>query len=707
MFTIRKILPLSHSNYLSCISLVILHLLASNDQVKAQALQPEFTYPHLHYKYKSNAEKNQEIQTLIQEGTNRMDKEPDSALVLFQQALIIGRELKAFRINSNIFTFMAKIYEQRLQYPEAIYLQQRAIQARINAGDNSPFDLYAQLSLLYFQSGNYKEPTTISRKMNLQFDSIHTFYPAAVDIFGARSFIHLGQMDSAAILLHRALKKWPKTNAENAYFLCMAYAGLAQVADNLKSSTKALEYLDKALAVAREYQDSLAIVNLNASKVTIYNSMGDYQGAARIARENILYARKINNAEVHSLSTYNLAGILIKLGHYEEGLKYAQECFKAAQQIQTFWLRINANYIMGYAYTKLKDYPNAIQYLEPAITLAEEKNYINNIADAYGIIASAYAGTGEFQKAYEYRTRFGQLRDSLRGQENAARIAHVEARYETAVQKQSLAEQKVLLEKKESKLREKNFWIGGITGGAALLGVLLLTLYRSRSRQQQAGLLQIKKEQELDLIKARMETEQEERTRIGQELHDGVVSQLLSIKLSLNALEEEHFNVRQPTLRQIANQLDEATLELRTTAHNLMPEALLRAGLEKAIHSLCEQIQRFSRMDVSFQVYGAIPEIQHEKKLSLYRIIQELIQNVIKHADATQLLVQLSCRDALLALTVEDNGIGLAADSTRKQGTGLANVRRRVEALRGSLDIHSEPGVETTFYMEFDLQHLR
>lgn len=688
--------------------LLLLSFFCRHLMVSAQEpYRMELKYPDVSYNIYAGLEKRVEMHSLMQKAKSKVSALPDSATVLFIRALEIAHDLNDLNTASNIFSYLAKIYEEKPQFPRAIYLQSEAIRLRKESGDSLPFDLFSTLAQYYFLSGNYRESIAISHKMHLPFDSAHSYYPAAIDVFAGHAYIHIGKPDSASYLFLQALEKWPALNAENAYYKCMALSGMAQTANDLKNTEKATQYLNRAILIARTYKDTLGLVNLLSSKIAIYNNEKKYEEAIALGKQNMSMVRAINNQEAISLTAYNLAGILINSGKYEEGLQFAQECFDASLKTPSFWVRINANYVMGYAFVKLQQYGKAIPHLLPAITLAEEKNYISNISDAYGILATAYAGTGNFEKAYEYRTRFGQLRDSLRGQENAARIAHVEAKYETAVQKQSLAEQKVLIKQKESKLREKNFWIGGITGGSALLGVLLLTVYRSRSRQQQARLLQVKKEQELDLIKARMETEQEERTRIGQELHDGVVSQLLSIKLSLNALEEEHFNVRQPTLRQIANQLDEATLELRTTAHNLMPEALLRAGLEKAIHSLCEQIQRFSRMEVSFQIYGDIPEIQHEKKLSLYRIIQELIQNVIKHADATQLLVQLSCRDALLALTVEDNGIGLKADSTRRQGAGLANVRRRVEALSGSLDIHSEPGVETTFYMEFDLAHLR
>src|SRR5690606_24188010 len=123
----------------------------------------------------------------------------------------------------------------------------------------------------------------------------------------------------------------------------------------------------------------------------------------------------------------------------------------------------------------------------------------------------------------------------------------------------------------------------------------------------------------------------------------------------------------------------------------------------------CEKTSRTTPLDVAFQAYGKLPKLQHETELTLYRMIQELIQNALKHADATQLLVQLSCRDNSLNITVEDHGKGFPLarlEQNNREGVGMRNIKRRAEILKGQVDIKSRHGVGTMVYLEFEPKNL-
>src|SRR5690606_15108883 len=147
--------------------------------------------------------------------------------------------------------------------------------------------------------------------------------------------------------------------------------------------------------------------------------------------------------------------------------------------------------------------------------------------------------------------------------------------------------------------------------------------------------------------------------------------------------------------------LDEATDHLRNTAHNLMPDMLLEEGLSEALEYFCHNLQKGIELKIQLQLFGILPRLQAWYELSLYRIIQELLQNALKHSAAKTVIVQLSFENRLLAITVEDDGLGMAG--TTKSGFGLKTIRSRLPHMNGRMEMESEPLVGTTVHLEFDI----
>ena len=155
-------------------------------------------------------------------------------------------------------------------------------------------------------------------------------------------------------------------------------------------------------------------------------------------------------------------------------------------------------------------------------------------------------------------------------------------------------------------------------------------------------------------------------------------------------------------VRPLVRQLDEATENLRRTVHNLMPDMLLEDGLVETLYYFCGNVQKMVPIKVLFQPIGTIPKCDSRFELSIYRIIQELIQNTIKHAKASELIVQLSYQAGLLSATVEDNGIGMDSNKATR-GAGLKSIAARVGNLAGSIEIDSRQGIGTTVHLAFDM----
>ncbi len=229
-----------------------------------------------------------------------------------------------------------------------------------------------------------------------------------------------------------------------------------------------------------------------------------------------------------------------------------------------------------------------------------------------------------------------------------------------------------------------------------------LVLQKELNYQQQ--LKETDQKQQLQLTKALMQGEEKERKRLAIDLHDGLGGMLAGIKINLSRLAT---NPLQQTpnadLTKIIEQLDLSANELRRIARNLMPESLLRLGLESALEDMCEAMST-PRTQVSFQSFGLDGSIPKETQINIYRIVQELLTNAIRHAQASEIVVQCSQNETMFFITLEDNGKGFDAVAKKKpNGIGLTNVQSRVEYLKGKLDISSAVAEGTTITIEFDV----
>mgnify|MGYP002393738399 FL=1 len=151
--------------------------------------------------------------------------------------------------------------------------------------------------------------------------------------------------------------------------------------------------------------------------------------------------------------------------------------------------------------------------------------------------------------------------------------------------------------------------------------------------------------------------------------------------------------------------LDSSIREMRRVAHNMMPEMLVRYGLDVALKEFCSEVDRSGAVHTRYQSIGMEhTNIEQTTAVTVYRIVQELVNNAIRHAAASQVLVQLQLSGKLLSVTVEDNGRGFDTGLLQKaQGIGWSNIRNRVDFLKGKIDVDSAPGKGTSVLIEIEL----
>ncbi|MEI2708342.1 MAG: sensor histidine kinase [Chitinophagaceae bacterium] len=238
-----------------------------------------------------------------------------------------------------------------------------------------------------------------------------------------------------------------------------------------------------------------------------------------------------------------------------------------------------------------------------------------------------------------------------------------------------------------------------VVGIVSVLLILLLYSYYRRYKLKREKQLQVEilAQQEL-ATKAILEAEENERKRIASDLHDGVGQIMSAAKMNLSAMEAEipfATDEQRKVYEKVLKLVDEGCKEVRSVSHNMMPNALVKAGLASAVKEFVNQIDaRVVKTD--FYTEGLDNKLEKNVETVLYRIIQECVNNVIKHAKATHLDISLIKDNDGVAVTIEDNGIGF--DSSNKNnfnGIGLKNIQTRVEFLKGTVEWNSSVGKGT------------
>lgn len=356
----------------------------------------------------------------------------------------------------------------------------------------------------------------------------------------------------------------------------------------------------------------------------------------------------------------------------------------------------------------------ARRYLARSLALTTQRANPQLLIEELAALGQLDEQAGQWQAALGHYQQSQHLRDSLASTAVRRQVSLLETQYRTREQARQLRELRRAQRAQQQALRQQrrlNTVYLGLILALAGLGALGLGLLRNRqrlARQQQAlhaqHLRQLAQEKALQVAQAILEGQEEERTRVARDLHDGLGGLLATVRLYLGSARAHPDLPPAPAqlVAQSVAHLDTSIGELRRVARHLLPEAVLAFGLAHALQDLCEAVQQASPLRVQLQTHGLATRLPPATEVALYRMVQELLTNVGRHAQASQVLVQLMRHPGTLHLVVEDDGRGV--DLAQLQaGVGLRSVRARAAYLGGTLDVRSAPGQGTTASFELAL----
>ncbi|MBP9138966.1 MAG: hypothetical protein KBF87_10795 [Flavobacteriales bacterium] len=490
---------------------------------------------------------------------------------------------------------------------------------------------------------------------------------------------------------------------------CNALIGIGNVFYQQERDSLAYTYYVQALegAQAAKLPRVVQSALFNAGASLSYTE--GPEAAIALYRISLLLSPEAESADLHAAIHLNIGSMYSDLEDHGSALLELDKAYDQYAALQDSSGMAKAQLFRATALWALSQQDRAIEALRACQRLTRSPRVK---AESAGKAAGYLREMGRLPEALAQLDIHRALTDSLSSRKHGERIARVEVQYGVELKDRKIKEQALSLElertQKELGIRQRNISVL-MTVGAIIIALLFwrsLLARRKLANQEQElhtqRIDELMNTNELTAMNSMIEGQEKERDRVAKDLHDRLGSMLSAIKHQLGAVETDVQQVKKDQGMQYSKMhtmLDEAVGEVRRISHDMITVALSRFGLTKALEDLCDTVRVKGKMDVELQLFGLEQRMERSMEIAVYRIVQEAISNVLKHAKASELSVDVTRGPGRISVIVHDNGKGFdpAIPST---GIGMENMRNRAMAIGAVLRVDSSPGNGTTISVE-------
>lgn len=470
-----------------------------------------------------------------------------------------------------------------------------------------------------------------------------------------------------------------------------AYVNIGWVMMELNQHEQSIASLNKAIVFAdsrKLSKNNFTVVYGNlAANYGVLNQLDSSEKYAKLARETAH-----NNGDISSEANalFILGSAQQKAGRLQDALKSFLEGHSLRLQEpkpDPFFI-VSDLAELSILYSKLGNTKEGLAAAEEALQIAETKNITAKLPMIYSGLAANYEAAKDYEKASAIYKKVNDLKDSMYADANPKAVAEMQAKYETEKKER-------IIEHQRNRIAQQNILFIGLGLLLILLVWLGWALYKRYKLKKETQLqAEIMKQQELS-AQAVIKAEEEERKRIARDLHDGVGQMMSAAKMNLSAIEAEiKFNSDQQknSFEKIIELVDDSCKEVRFVSHNMMPNSLMKGSLGYALQDFVDKLDKNS-LNIHLYTEGVNERVNSNIESVLYRVIQECVNNVIKHSNATNLDISVIRDKDGISATIEDNGKGFdVGDREKFDGIGLKNILTRVEYLKGTVEFDTAPG---------------
>jgi len=494
-----------------------------------------------------------------------------------------------------------------------------------------------------------------------------------------------------------------------------ALSNIGQIYSLYFKYDKALDYLEKAKKIAKQSKDTSAIAAILMNIGNVYGNKFQFATSNEYYSQSIELYKALND-EINQAKIYSLIGDNEdRSGNFNKSKKYYFRSLKVFREHNDIQNERQVLFSLSSSYLSQKLYDSCIYYGKTREKIDQKLSpNIYSVTNYYNL-SDAYKATGSLKNAFEYLEKATSIESQLQQFNANKKLQNIEIKQiktkDSLINVAKTYQTNLKHQKEKTKLTL--FW-GGIL---ALVSTLAFLLFRNTKRKQRKAEEErqkqidekekILKELELSTIDAMILGQEKERQRLASDLHDSVGATLSAAKLQFEHLIKDEIDTkaREELINKTSTLLEDAYVEIRSMAHLKNSGVIAKNGLLPAVAKLAESASGVNSLKFEVQSHGLEERIDNSLEISIFRIIQELVTNVIKHANATKGIIHLTNHDETINIMVEDNGKGFNPNQVTKTkaGMGISSIDKRVEHLDGKLTIESEKDKGTTVIIDIPL----
>lgn len=662
--------------------------------------------------YGMQSDRDADISNLLEKAEKyNMRQSYDSAVIIYDSALHLADENGNRILQAHIYRLRGRVFAKSNQYEQAVFSLQKAIElsiktrndsilamAYLNLGSvvnhqghpDSALELYMRCREIYENSGDsiglgkinnqlsihYKNTGDFDRGLKCALTSEYIFRQKNMQAPHGRALLNLGSVYERLGEIDTALA-------------CFELAHLVGV--EISNQNLSLNALNNK-AVIYWHQGKILMDQADSSGARVYYQLAkdEFIRAIDLSREN---GKRKTEAMLYS----NLSIMDRNLGQYDQSIESAEKSLDISRRLHFLTEQHAALNNLGVSYKTIKQYDKAeTAYLE-SLEIALQSKQKNAIKTTALNLMNLYELTGQYRKALEYARLGSAYNDSIFNESKQREIEKHKTNFEIL----HLKDQNQITYLKKEKIRKERNLTYGIS--AAVIVILSLLLFYLRMRARKNRIIAAQKIQKLEDEKKIMNAQsimvgqEKERERIAQELHDGIGVLLSTASVQFSSVEAYADDETGQMLKKANKLLKEAGKEVREISHNMMPGVLSKFGLKEAIEDLFDDVAESAKIKIDLRLTCGDVRLSDNMEIMLYRVIQEMLNNTLKHAAASIIKLVISRDNDVIFIDYSDNGKGFDREKLTGKGLGLSGIRSRIEYLGGKVELKSDPGQGTEY----------
>lgn len=598
--------------------------------------------------------------------------------------------------------------ESALQLSKDVKLAYKLAAEAVQKSQNCPsshlfYESILTLSKVFYQRDQPDSIIQLVLPVIKQLDAqTNLHYRAALNHKLSSAYTMMMQLELGLKYALNALKNYEALNdSANISNMYVNIGNIYQQQNSFQQSNKSVR---KAETIALKLRNKTALGNVYNTLGILYAENNQLDSAEKFFLLSTSIREKLNDKTSVVWNYNNLGGLYVMMEKPKSAIVFLEKAFSKFEELENYDGQTSVANNLGELYMLQGNTKKALEYYSFSRKLYQKTKNPDNLENLYNNLSIYYDKMDDLKTAFKYSDSLIVLKDSLYGVRLDRSMAEMQVQYDSEKKDLQLSKNETELKLKEEEGRQKNIIIASILLLLVLSGFSTILFFRKKQLEQKFK-LDTERSYQKDLrTKSIIEAEEKERRRIAQDLHDGIGQILSAAKLNLSSLEATLNPVDEAqrfALKNTLDLIDDSVKEVRTVSQNMMPNTLIKLGLASAIREFITKIGSLPNLKIDLEIVGLDQRLEESVETALYRAIQEIVNNIIKHANANKISIQLIRHDHDLSVVIEDNGIGFDTLKLNEfEGIGLKNILSRIEFINGKVHFDSVQGRGTTVLMD-------